>query len=61
VTSGDADRCTDRRAVGEECLFTEEENPRLCGWGAELSSIVSEEILARLEGILKSEDWESRF
>ena len=26
-------------------LFTVEENPRLCGWGAELASIVGEEAL----------------
>jgi len=31
-------------------LFTIEENPRLCGWGAELSSIVSEEIFYELDG-----------
>ena len=31
-------------------LFTIEENPRLCGWGGELSSIVSEEIFYDLDG-----------
>ena len=31
-------------------LFTIEENPRLCGWGAELSSIVSEEAFYDLDG-----------
>ncbi|WP_283136504.1 alpha-ketoacid dehydrogenase subunit beta [Rhizohabitans arisaemae] len=31
-------------------LFTVEENPRLCGWGAEVSSIVSEEIFGDLTG-----------
>jgi acetoin:2,6-dichlorophenolindophenol oxidoreductase subunit beta len=31
-------------------LFTVEENPRLCGWGAELSSIVTEEIFYDLDG-----------
>ncbi len=31
-------------------LFTVEENPRLCGWGAELTSIVSEEIFYDLDG-----------
>jgi pyruvate dehydrogenase E1 component beta subunit len=31
-------------------LFTVEENPRLCGWGAEVSSIVAEEIFADLTG-----------
>jgi pyruvate dehydrogenase E1 component beta subunit len=31
-------------------LFTVEENPRLCGWGGELSSIVSEEIFYDLDG-----------
>ena len=27
-----------------------EENPRLCGWGAEISSIVAEELFWDLEG-----------
>jgi pyruvate dehydrogenase E1 component beta subunit len=31
-------------------LFTVEENPRLCGWGGELASIVSEEIFYELDG-----------
>lgn len=31
-------------------LVTVEENPRLCGWGAELSSLVSEELFWDLEG-----------
>jgi pyruvate dehydrogenase E1 component beta subunit len=31
-------------------LFTVEENPRLCGWGAEISSIVAEEIMWDLDG-----------
>jgi acetoin:2,6-dichlorophenolindophenol oxidoreductase subunit beta len=31
-------------------LFTVEENPRLCGWGGEVSSIVSEEIFYDLDG-----------
>lgn len=31
-------------------LFTVEENPRLCGWGAELSSIVTEEAFYDLDG-----------
>ncbi len=31
-------------------LFTVEENPRLCGWGAELSSIVVEELFYDLDG-----------
>jgi pyruvate dehydrogenase E1 component beta subunit len=31
-------------------LFTVEENPRLCGWGGELSSIVSEEAFYDLDG-----------
>ncbi|GGO94755.1 alpha-ketoacid dehydrogenase subunit beta [Wenjunlia tyrosinilytica] len=31
-------------------LFTVEENPRLCGWGAELASIVSEECFHDLDG-----------
>ena len=31
-------------------LFTVEENPRLCGWGAEIVSIVVEEAFAELDG-----------
>ncbi|MGC8480447.1 MAG: alpha-ketoacid dehydrogenase subunit beta [Acidimicrobiales bacterium] len=31
-------------------LFTVEENPRLCGWGAEITSIVSDEIFYDLDG-----------
>jgi pyruvate dehydrogenase E1 component beta subunit len=31
-------------------LFTVEENPRLCGWGAEIASIVAEECLWDLDG-----------
>jgi acetoin:2,6-dichlorophenolindophenol oxidoreductase subunit beta len=31
-------------------FFTVEENPRLCGWGAELVSIVSEEVFWDLDG-----------
>jgi pyruvate dehydrogenase E1 component beta subunit len=31
-------------------LYTVEENPRLCGWGAEVSSIVTEEIFFKLDG-----------
>ena len=31
-------------------LVTVEENPRLCGWGAELSSIVAEELFWDLDG-----------
>jgi pyruvate dehydrogenase E1 component beta subunit len=31
-------------------LFTVEENPRLCGWGAEVSSIVAEEAFWDLDG-----------
>src|SRR5262244_1824865 len=31
-------------------LFTVEENPRLCGWGAEISSIVAEEAFGSLRG-----------
>jgi pyruvate dehydrogenase E1 component beta subunit len=31
-------------------LFTVEENPRLCGWGAEIVSIVSEELFYDLDG-----------
>jgi len=32
------------------CLFTVEENPRLCGWGAEVASIVAEEGIDDLSG-----------
>jgi pyruvate dehydrogenase E1 component beta subunit len=31
-------------------LFTVEENPRLCGWGAEIASIVAEECFEDLDG-----------
>ena len=31
-------------------LFTVEENPRLCGWGAEMASIVAEECIWDLDG-----------
>ena len=31
-------------------LFTVEENPRLCGWGAEIASIVAEECFWSLDG-----------
>lgn len=31
-------------------LITVEENPRLCGWGAEVSSIVAEELIWDLDG-----------
>ncbi len=31
-------------------LVTVEENPRLCGWGAEISSIVAEELFWELDG-----------
>jgi pyruvate dehydrogenase E1 component beta subunit len=31
-------------------MFTVEENPRLCGWGAEISSIVAEEMFYDLDG-----------
>ena len=31
-------------------LFTVEENPRLCGWGAELASIAAEEMFDDLDG-----------
>jgi pyruvate dehydrogenase E1 component beta subunit len=31
-------------------VFTVEENPRLCGWGAELVSIITEEIFFELDG-----------
>ena len=36
------------RATGR--LFTVEENPRLCGWGAEIASIVAEEGFDDLDG-----------
>jgi acetoin:2,6-dichlorophenolindophenol oxidoreductase subunit beta len=36
------------RATGR--LFTVEENPRLCGWGAEVVSIVAEEAFDSLDG-----------
>jgi len=36
------------RATGR--LFTVEENPRLCGWGAEIASVVAEEAFDDLDG-----------
>jgi pyruvate/2-oxoglutarate/acetoin dehydrogenase E1 component len=33
-------------------LFTVEENPRLCGWGAEIASIVAEECFFDLDGAI---------
>ncbi|MGH2752128.1 MAG: alpha-ketoacid dehydrogenase subunit beta [Actinomycetota bacterium] len=36
------------RATGR--VFTVEENPRLCGWGAEISSIIAEEAFYDLDG-----------
>ena len=45
----------DTRAILESVrrtgrLFTVEENPRLCGWGAEIASIVAEEAFDDLDG-----------
>jgi pyruvate dehydrogenase E1 component beta subunit len=45
----------DTRTILEEVaktgrLVTVEENPRLCGWGAEISSIVVEELFWNLDG-----------
>jgi pyruvate dehydrogenase E1 component beta subunit len=31
-------------------VFTVEENPRLCGWGAEIASVIHEEIFSSLKG-----------
>jgi pyruvate dehydrogenase E1 component beta subunit len=31
-------------------LFTVEENPRLCGWGAEIASLAAEECFDDLDG-----------
>jgi len=31
-------------------VFTVEENPRLCGWGAEIASVIQEEIFDALKG-----------
>ena len=36
--------------VKTQHLFTVEENPRLCGWGAEVVSIVAEEVIWSLDG-----------
>ena len=45
------DTATILRSVAETSrLFTVEENPRLCGWGAEICSIVSEEAFWDLDG-----------
>jgi acetoin:2,6-dichlorophenolindophenol oxidoreductase subunit beta len=38
-------------SVAKTChLFTVEENPRLCGWGAEIASIVADEAFWDLDG-----------
>jgi pyruvate dehydrogenase E1 component beta subunit len=39
-----------REASENGRVFTIEENPRLCGWGAEICSIISEEIFFKLDG-----------
>jgi pyruvate/2-oxoglutarate/acetoin dehydrogenase E1 component len=39
-----------REASATGRIFTVEENPRLCGWGAELASIMAEEIFFDLDG-----------
>ena len=40
-------------SVGQDAsLFTVEENPRLCGWGAEIVSIVADEAFYDLDGPL---------
>jgi len=39
-----------REASATGRVFTVEENPRLCGWGAELASIVADEIFYDLDG-----------
>jgi len=39
---------TEVRKTGR--LFTVEENPRLCGWGAEIASIVADEAFDDLDG-----------
>ncbi|MGZ6962386.1 MAG: transketolase C-terminal domain-containing protein, partial [Ilumatobacteraceae bacterium] len=45
------DTLTILSSVGETGhLFTVEENPRLCGWGAEVVSIVAEECFWALDG-----------
>jgi len=31
-------------------VFTVEENPRLCGWGAEIVSVIQEEVFSSLKG-----------
>jgi pyruvate/2-oxoglutarate/acetoin dehydrogenase E1 component len=35
------------------CLFTVEENPRLCGWGAEVASIIAEECFYDLDSPIR--------
>jgi acetoin:2,6-dichlorophenolindophenol oxidoreductase subunit beta len=39
-----------RETIETGRLYTVEENPRLCGWGAELASIVAEECFYDLDG-----------
>jgi pyruvate dehydrogenase E1 component beta subunit len=33
-------------------VFTVEENPRLCGWGAEIASVIQEEVFSSLKGLV---------
>jgi pyruvate dehydrogenase E1 component beta subunit len=45
------DTCTILASVERTSrVFTVEENPRLCGWGAELVSIIAEEGFYKLDG-----------
>ena len=45
-----SEMCIRDRVTKTARLVTVEENPRLCGWGAEISSIVAEELFWNLDG-----------
>ena len=43
-----------KSAINETGLaMTVEENPRLCGWGAEISSLITEHCFSNLKGPVK--------
>ena len=42
-----------KEVIKSGLIFTVEENPRLCGWGAEISSIVSEQFFTDLKGPIR--------
>ena len=47
-----AGSATSTESARASSTFTVEENPRLCGWGAEVASIVAEECFFDLDGAI---------